>query len=232
MHGVAPGGLGGLRGRAGGGPGVVGQRQVAEVGEQFAAVLAADGLGVELDAPDRQGAVPHAHHDAVLGPGDGLQHVGQPPGGQRVVADHVVRAGQAGEDVGAGVAHRPDPAVHRLRRVDDLAAEQVADALVAEADAEHRQAALQDRAAADAEVPLPVGPAGPGGDHDRVEVLEAELGEVGAVLHHRRRPAVHLAEQLVEVVGERVVVVDQQGSHGALPMTMSSTRQVSLMIRS
>lgn len=52
--------------------------------------------------------------------------------------------------------------MHGLRRVADLAAEEVADALVAEADAEDGQTALQDGAGADAEVACALGAAGAG----------------------------------------------------------------------
>ena len=51
--------------------------QVAEVGEQAAAPVGADRLGVELDAPDGPRAVGHAHQHAVARPGDRLEVLGQ-----------------------------------------------------------------------------------------------------------------------------------------------------------
>ena len=44
-----------------------------EVGQQLVAVGAADRLGMELHAPQRQVAVAHAHHDPVVGPGQLLE---------------------------------------------------------------------------------------------------------------------------------------------------------------
>ena len=58
---------------------------------------------------------------------------------QRVVARGVEGIGQAGEDAGAVVVDRRGLAVHEPVRADDIAAEDVADALVAEADAEKRR---------------------------------------------------------------------------------------------
>ena len=57
---------------------------------------------------------------------------------QRVVAGGLERVGQAGEHAGAAVVDQRRLAVHHLRRPHDLAAEHLADALVAEAHAEHR----------------------------------------------------------------------------------------------
>jgi hypothetical protein len=190
-----------------------GEREVAEVREQLAAVLAGDRLGMELHPPQRLLAVADAHDDAVLRPRRHLERVRHVGDRERVVADRREGRRDAVEEVGAGVMDGRDAPVHRLGRVCDLAAEQVADPLVAEADAEHGEVALADRAGADAEVRGPLGPAGTGRDDDRVEALEVDLRPVAVVGDDDRRAPVHLAQQLVEVVGERVVVVDQQRAH-------------------
>ncbi len=81
---------------------------------------------------------------------------------QAVVAGGLERRGQAGEDAGAAVADGAELAVHDLAGADHLAAEGLADRLVAEADAEERRAGLGgggDQREADAGL---VGVQGPG----------------------------------------------------------------------
>ena len=146
-------------------------REVAEAGQHRPPVLGADRLGMELQAPLRPLAVGDRHQDPVAGPGDALQRRRQRLlDAERVVADDLELARQAGEDARVLVGDGADPAVHRLRGVDDLGAVHRAEALVAEADAEQRHLGVADRVGADAEVLLAVGVAGPRRDHDVVEV--------------------------------------------------------------
>ncbi len=189
--------------------------QVAEVGEQAAAPVGADRLGVELDAPDRPLAVGGSHDHAVGGPGDRLEVLGQRlRDAERVVADHREALGDLGEERRVVVVDGAHPAVHHLGRVHHRRAGAVADPLVAEADAQQRHLGLADRVGADAEVLGIVGPAGAGRDHDVVEVAPRQLAPGGAVVaHDGRLLAVRLRDQLEEVVRERVVVVDQQRLH-------------------
>ena len=125
----------------------------ADLGEEVAQqVVAADGedrLGVELHALHRQLAVAQAHHHAVVGLGGDLEAVGhrRPVDHEAVVAGGLERLRQPGEHAGVGVADERRLAVHHLRRPHHLAAVHLADALVAEAHAEHRH------------------PPGEGGDH-------------------------------------------------------------------
>jgi hypothetical protein len=116
-----------------------------------------------------------------------------------VVADRRERRGETREDAVAGVVDWREAAVHRLGRVVHGAAEQVADALVAEADAEQRQPRLADRGGADAEVGGPIGPARTGRGHHTVEPVEVDVRPLGVVADDDRRPPVHLPEQLIEV---------------------------------
>ena len=193
---------------------------------------------MELHAPQRQVAVAHTHHDAVVGPRQLLELVGKRRDGQRVVAHDLERRGNAREEVDARVPNVRDAPVHGLGRADDLTAEEVAEALVAKADAEHRQTAVEDHAGAHTEVAVSVGPTRAGRDDGGIELVESEVGPRGVVPDDGRRLPAHLADQLVEVVGERVVVVDEDHAHqAALPsvpasMIRSSMRQVSPMIRS
>src|SRR5262249_35213197 len=132
-----------------------------------------------------------------------------------------------------------DAPMHGLRRASHLAAEEVAEALVAETDTQHRQTAVEDHAGTHTEVAVSVGPTRAGRDDGGIELVELEVCPGGVVADNRRRLPAHLADPLVEVVGERVVVVDEDHAHqaalpGSVPASMirSSIRQVSPMIRS
>src|SRR3954468_21136568 len=116
-----------------------------EILEQRVAVLREDGLGVELHALDGQRAVAHAHDLAVLGPcGDlELRRAARALDGERMVARRLVRRRQALEDAAALVVDARDLAVHEGLRVDHLAAEGLADRLVAEAHTEDRDFPLE-----------------------------------------------------------------------------------------
>ena len=160
-----------------------------------------------------------AHDDAVVGLGGDLEHVGHrgPVDDERVVAGGLERVGQPGEHAGVVVADQRGLAVHDLGRPHDVAAEHLADALVAEAHAEApgaRPAKCADDLVRQAGV---LGAAGPGlmstpsGSSSTICVE----GERVAAVHERL--GAELAQVLDEVVDERVVVVDDEdpGAHGA-----------------
>ncbi len=95
---------------------------------------------MELHTFDVELAVAQAHHQAVVGLGGDLEHVGHrcPVDHQRVVPGGLERLGQPGEHAGPAVVDERGLAVHDLRGPHHVAAEDLADALVAEAHAEHR----------------------------------------------------------------------------------------------
>ena len=165
---------------------------------------------MELHAVHRERPVPHAHDRAVVGPRRRFERVRQRLGDdQRVIASGGERLRDAAEHAAAVVLHRRHLAVHQLRRADDLAAERDADALVAEADAEHRRRGPKRRMTS-TEIPASSGRPGPGEmtialGLQRVDLVERDLV---VALHQRRRA--QLAEVLREVEGERVVVVDEE----------------------
>ena len=113
------------------------------------------------------------------------------------------------------VVDRGRLAVDELARLPDLAAEDRDDRLVAEADAEHRHRARRRRATAASEIAGLLGPAGPGRDH---EVGRARARAASSIPISSFRRTTHLrpelGEQVRQVVGERVVVVDQEQLHG------------------
>jgi len=104
-------------------------------------------------------------------------------------------------------------AVHDLGSSHDLAAEDLADALMPEADAQDGKAIapeLGDRCRADARV---LGPAWPGRHEQRSRLERAETSHVDGIIAHHDRLGTQLAEVLHQVVDEAVVVVDDGHSH-------------------
>ena len=199
-------------------------RERLEVVQQAMSELGADRFRVELHTPDRPALVPHAHQDPVFGPRQRLELVGQFRNVERVIANGGEGRRNSGEDLGAGVVDAAGPAVHHRRNVVHLAAEQVAEALVTEAHAQHGYRCLQNRLSANPEITLDFRAPGPRRDHDVVEIEVTNLlpGR-GIVAHDQGRGAVHLGQVLVEVERERVVVIDQQRLHSqpseeSLPM--------------
>jgi len=192
-------------------------RHLVEVLEQLAAVLGRDRLGMELHAPHRAAGVLDAHHDAVLGPRRDAPLAERAADGERVVAHDREVLGNAGEQPLALVLDAAEAPVHDHRRARHLALEHVSEALVAEAHAEHGRLGEAQDIRADAEVVPAVRASRTGRDHDRVEVPARERAPGDeVVVHHDRLLAGDGCEQVEDVVGVGVVVVDQQRAHGAV----------------
>ena len=105
-------------------------------------------------------------------------------------------------------------AVHHLRGAHDLAAEQLADALVAETHAEHRDAGRSEHPDRVVRHPgvLGMGPgiAGTGRDEHRVGLERDQRVDRQGVVTVDDGLGAELTEVLHEVVDERVVVVDHE----------------------
>ena len=177
-------------------------------------MLGRDALRVELDAMHRQLAVREAHHQAIAGLGrDGeiVRHGGAVDH-QRMIARRPERAVDAAEHAFAAMAHLGQLAVHRHRRPHHVAAEHLADRLMAEADAEHRNGrrGLRDEVEADAGL---VGGARPRRQHDGVGIGGHDFGGGDLVVAMDGDLGAQLAEIVDEVEGEAVVVVDED-DHG------------------
>ncbi len=112
--------------------------QGQEVGQQFGAVEGEEGFGVELDAVEGPGFVAEGHDFFFVGPGGDDEVIGEGAGAddEAVVAGGVEGVGESGEDAGVVVVDGGDFAVHEAPVAFDDGAEGVADALVAQADAE------------------------------------------------------------------------------------------------
>src|SRR3954454_16328935 len=185
-----------------------------EVPQEPLAGLREHRLGVELDALGGQAAVADAHEDAAA-VGGGLQLVGQALGRdhERVVAPDRQRVGQAGVDALAVMGDVGGLAVDRVVGGDGCA-ERLPHRLMPQADAEGGHAGLGE-AAGDREADAGlVRRARAGRDHDAlVGSLEQPVG-VGLVVADDLDVRAQLAEVLDEVVGEAVVVVDDEDPHG------------------
>ena len=130
---------------------------------------------------------------------------------QRVVANGAKIARDPGEQPRAVVQHDAEASVHHLGRLHDLRAFNPADALMPEAHSQQRDLGAANQLRAEAEVSGLLGAPRAGRDHDVVEAEAAQLAPVGRIVaDHDRLLAVDLRQQLEEVVGEGVVVVDQQ----------------------
>src|SRR3954452_11620836 len=171
-------------------------------------------LGVELHAVGGELAVAHRHQDAAA-PRGRLELPGQlGVDDERVVAADHQRAGQVLEEPGAVVLDRGRLAVHG-DVPHDLAAERLGERLVAEADPERRDPRLGEaphRLAQDAGL---VRRARPRRDDHPVPAAAQQVVDRGGVVADGRHLRPQLAEVLDEVVGEGVVVVDDEDAdHG------------------
>ena len=182
-----------------------------EVPQQLLAVLGADRLGMELHTPDWPGAVPQSHRHAVIGARDHRQDVGNRARHQRVVADGRERRRDPGEQVVTVVHHQRRAAMPRLGSGRHGPSEHITDSLVPQAHAEERHLSRLDHLPADAEVGRTFRPPGSRRDHHAVEIFEIRFAPAGVVVgYHDRRHAGHSGQVLDKVVGERVVVVDDE----------------------
>ena len=171
---------------------------------------------MELHALDGERAVAQAHDLALRGPRGDLEAVGQRRAldDQRVVARRLERARQPREDARAVVLDRRGPPVHQPRRAHHLAAER----LRRSPDGRGTRRAAG-RLPANARISSSVMPAS-SGVHGPGEI---RMPSGARALDTRRRRSrrcgttstsrPELAEVLHEVVGERVVVVDDE-DHG------------------
>ena len=184
-------------------PQVVAQQVVAHCGHY--------GFRVELDALYRQGFVADAHNQPVVGPGGYFQAVGQGFGvdDQAVVADGLKGVGQAGEYALAVVVDRGGFAVPDFAGPVHGGAVGVADALVAQADAQHRQPRpeMADDVVGDARLP---GRAGAGRDDDAGRRHFRNFRQRNPVVADDADFGAQFAEVLVQVPGKAVVVVNEQ----------------------
>ena len=168
---------------------------------------------MELDAFEGQGAVAHAHDDAGFGARGDLEFVGHGRGVDRegVIAGDSQRRGDAFEHAAPVVGDDGGLAVHEFGCVPHGRAEQLAQGLMAQAHAQHRDLplgavgnSLQGRAGA-------LGVAGSGGNEDAV-VADLEPRGIHDVVTHDVHNSAQVAQVAHNREDERVVVVDAEDS--------------------
>ena len=131
---------------------------------------------------------------------------------ERVVAPHRQRRAEAGVDRPAVVLDRRGLAVDGLV-AHDGGPVGLREGLVPQADAERRDAGLGEGADRLHGDPGLVRRAGPGRDDDAVPAAVEEILDARAVVAHDVQVGPELAQHLDEVVGEGVVVVDDEDAH-------------------
>lgn len=166
---------------------------------------------MKLNAVDGQFPVTQSHDLALSRLRRDLETVRQGVAfhDQGVIAGRLEGGLDPFEKVFPVVNHRRGLPVHEPVGPDDIAAEHFADALVPEADAEERNRGSEGPDDISADSGLGRG-AGSGRDTNPLGRLLANLIERDAVvpMHFHRGP--QLSEILDEVVGERIVVVDDE----------------------
>src|SRR6266478_8493303 len=179
---------------------------------------------MKLDALDGIAPMAQAHDLAVLGPGRDLERVRHrlAHDRERVVTRGDEGVAEAREDPAAVVTDRRGLAVHLRLCARDRGAVRLADRLVPQADAEDRRRGAEPPDDVERHARL-VGIAGSGRDHDALGLeRDDRLAGQSVVAHDLERRA-QLAEILDEVVGEGVVVVDDE-DHRSVPAASRSAR--------
>ena len=194
-------------------------------------MLAEDRLGMELHALQRQRPVAHPHHSAVVAARADDQGVGHVQRRQRVVAHRLEVLRHPGEHTAPVVRHQRQVAVSGGDAVDHAAVRRD-QALHAQAHPQHRDRPVQQHLSPDREVAL-VGGRPRAGREDDVREAEQVRRRRVVVLHHRRQHAGHRGDEVHEVPGVGVVVVDDDDvrpghrlnlsvSLGSVPRTRAS----------
>src|SRR5262245_29230103 len=200
-----------------------------EVPEERLALGGQDGLGVELHAFDGEPPVPEPHDLAVLRPGRDLEIGGEAllEDDERVIARGLEAGREPGEDAAPVVRDPRRLAMHLRLGARHRAAEGLSDALMAEAHAEDGSGRAQalDQRQRDAGLG---GMPGPRRDHDPVRVHGHHVLHRERVVARHAHVGAQLPEVLDEVVGEGVVVVEDEDHR---PVSWAAVRSARIMPR-
>src|SRR2546428_3920453 len=169
---------------------------------------------MKLDTLHQRVLVPHTHDGPVGQLGRTLKPLRQCMAidNQRVVPRPDERVGQSVVDSASIVTDLRHLSMHGCRGADDLATEGCADALVTEAHTQDRDMACQLRHQRRRDAGLVRG-AGARRNHHRGGLHRSNLARCGLIVPEDADVARQLAQVLHEVVGERIVVVDNN-DHG------------------
>src|ERR1041384_2602807 len=166
---------------------------------------------MELNAVDRELALLQAHDFAFGGLGGDFEIRRQrfATNDQRMVTRRFERIWKAFKDSSVAMPHRRSFPMHQSRRGNNFGAENRADALMAETNTEDRHLRSEDANdfVADARI---LRPAVPGRNADAIWRQLFGFGNRDLVIAFHDYLATKHAEVLGEVVGKRVVVIDDQ----------------------
>ena len=186
---------------------------------------------MELDTVDGEGFVLQAHDFAFGGFRGDFQDVGQGFAfdDEGVIARGLEGRGEIFEDASARVENGRGFAVHEAVGPDHVASVDFADALVTETDAEDRNASSESLYNFAADAGFGWG-AGSGGDDDslRRELFDLRYGDL--VVAHDMEVRPQLAEILDEVVGEAVVVIEDEDHDGSTVRARSMARMTPMAL--
>src|SRR6266550_2131506 len=191
-----------------------------------------DRFRVELHGLERKRSMPQRHHDPVIATSTHhkirwerlfVDH-------ERVVARGLGRVWHPDEDALAVMSDERGLSVPRLRSPDDRRTERDRRALESEADAQRRDAALGSLAHQRGRAAGRLGPARPRRDDEAVGARVERRRERRIVGAQHHDLGAERTERLREVVGERVVVVDEQ--HACRHRTISAPSTSSIARRS
>src|ERR1700681_2915263 len=166
---------------------------------------------VKLNALDRELAMTHTHDLPIVAFGGDLQALGKRPAVdyQRMVAGRRERTRQPFEYPFASMSDGRQFAVHHAARPDDTPPERLADGLVPEAYPEDRNFAREALHQRHRDAGF-VGRARARRDDDLLGSPRTYLLQVDRVVAMHVHVGAQLTQVLRQVVGERVVVVDQE----------------------
>src|SRR3989304_4632678 len=193
-----------------------------KVFQQLLPLFGENRLGMELHAFDGKLLVAHGHDDPRGGASRHVQVRGQPlrVDDQRVVAHGGEGIFEPAKNSLPVVGDFGELAVHDRRRADDSAAEGGADGLMAEANPKDGNMGAEafDGVAGDARF---FGGAGAGGYNDLLGPQRLDLIQSDFIVAKDPDVGAELAQVVIEVVGEGVLVVDEQ-NHRLLHCSASS----------
>src|SRR6266404_2019612 len=166
---------------------------------------------MELDAVNRELAMLQSHHFAFGRLGRDLEAIWQSftPDDEGMITRRFEWIRKVREHTAVMMLHGRSLAVHQSRRLNNLAAEHRADALMAETNAKDRRSRTESANHFVAD-PGILGPAGTGRDADAFRTKRLDFSDRDLVIPLHYDVAIQHAEMLDEIVGKRIVIIDDQ----------------------
>src|SRR5438093_3807259 len=190
---------------------MAGGSKTQEVTEKFFAGTGQNGFRMELHAFDAKGAVAKAHDLSLRGLSGDFQTGGErlAPDDQRMVARRFKRVGQIAKDRLLIMTDHRRLAMHQTFGANHLSAKCFSDALMTKTDTENRNGPRQTFDGVDGN-PCFFRRAWPRRDHNALRLECRNLIDGHGVVPDHFQFLAQFAKILDQVIGERVVIVDDQ----------------------